>query len=235
MSLNNLKENSRISKDIARLVNENETIIKKYIKLKGQYANLRINERKLISDNNALLSKIQSIAHENEELTQKLKELKRTNEIRSAERQLIPQKASLKPVTKRLGSDNHRLNSRFCKKKNVFEKKKYSEVCPSQRLKKVSSNQGLLPINGNPKLFARRETLDVINVNNRVMLGVNDDKSTRNSDLINMCTSDDERSIHRFASPQYGHMNESRNNLKLKSSINSSLDLINFSSQRKLQ
>lgn len=90
----------------------------------------------------------------------------------------------------------------------------------------MASNQSLLP---SRRIFDRRETLDaVLNTNKRFHFGMNEHNageiSTRNSELLNLATSDEERSAYKQVSPEYQKLKASRNNLKLKKSVNSSLD-----------
>lgn len=176
------------------LAEELEKLNKKYEKVKGQNANLKINEKKLLNDNNALAAKVQTLNKENNELKHRLNKLLNISNAQSNSRS----------QNKRLGSNAPRAVKRCAKKQGGIFGKKYSQACASPRIKKVGSDRCLLPLNCNPKTnkFGRRETLDVNKSGPLLLYGLNEDSNTRNSDLINLATSEDERSIHFGISPK---------------------------------
>ena len=73
-------------------------------------------------------------------------------------------------------------------------------------------------------MFSRRETLDIAKMSNRLATGYIDDKSTRNSELRNACTSDDNVSIQYCSSPRFMQSKTARNDLIVRKSNNSSIE-----------
>ena len=174
--------------------NEFELIRKQYEKFKSHWANLKINEKKLVSDNSVLVQKVQSLSKENNELKHRLSKLINIKESK---------RNSGSP--KRFGSWTAKLKKKWDKNnKRNFESKKHSHVVVSPRMKKVGSDHTLLPINWdiNPKFGGRRETLDVNRSSQLLMFGGWEDKSTRNSELVNFIKSENESSHNCCKSPR---------------------------------
>lgn len=182
MHIKSIKDIPKASQKCAN--NEPESIRKQFEKLKSQWANLKISEKKLIGDNTILVQKIQALVKENNELKHRLGKLIGIKEING------------NPTSsKRVGSWTAKPKKKSGNNKKNFESKKHSHVVVSPRMKKVGSDQALLPINCsiNTK-FGRRETLDVNRSSQLLMFSGNNDKTTRNSELVNFLKNDNDNS-----------------------------------------
>lgn len=123
MPIRSLKD---LSKSNLKAINEElEKTKKKYEKLKGQTANFKINEKKLMNDNTILAQKIQSLNKENSELRHRLSKLMDAQT-----------KTSTSNSNRRLGSNfNRAVKNSSTKQKYIFDNKKHSQVVQSPRLK----------------------------------------------------------------------------------------------------
>lgn len=192
--------------------------------MKSQNANLKINEKTLNNDINALNQRVQFLSKENNELKHRLSKLTSVNKTKTSSK------------SKRIGSQLSRAVSKC--EKNYFNAKKHSHMGPSPKMKKVGSDRALLPLNGNTKYgkFGRRETLDVNKSGNLHFFGMHDDQNTRNSDLLNFATSEDDQSLQyhtkvncssphnklgcKLSRNEKGEMNQTQNSaLKYKTGI----------------
>lgn len=149
---------------------ELEKVKKKYEKAKSQVANLKINEKKMNTDNVILAQKINSLNKENNELKHRLNKLVKAD----------PSQSSSKNKN---SSVNNRLSKGFGKK--------HSYAPTSPRMKKVLSDRTLIPLNTRSKgMFGRRETLDV-NRSGNLMTDIRDNG---HQEFLNIITSDDDTS-----------------------------------------
>lgn len=190
----NIKSLKDVSKPATQKVQnaELENLRKQFDKLKGQWSSLKNSEKKLIGDNTILVQKVKALSKENNELKHRLDKLTK-----------IKNSVNNSPTNKRVGSCAAKASKNPQKTERLnLELKKHSQALVSPWMKRVGSNNTLIPNDyGNTSKFGRRETLDVNRSNQLVMFGNRDWDNTRNSDLINYIKSEDELSQSNCKSP----------------------------------
>lgn len=109
---------------------------------------------------------------------------------------------------------NRRKRLRIIRK--ILSQNKHSHVVVSPRMKKVGSDQALLPLNCtiNSK-FGRRETLDVNRSSQLLAFNCNNDQAARNSDLANFYAKNENECSQQFCKSPRNKITclSSRNNL----------------------